>query len=206
MPRRDRSQGWTLTRVSSRVVTLLCLLATVLAGCGSSGGSSGPVAATTPGKSDTSLPVVAVGCPLTAAAVSATLKTTLAQVSVSPFQQPALCAFQTASQPGMTVEISAFPFTSGRYKNWSLAKFHNDAMANARRSASGGLTTRLTEHPEWGTDAFSLLNYNSGQPIGLQLWTEKFSSVIDPGPGQLSEAAFLADAKTLGDALVAASR
>jgi len=150
--------------------------------------------------------VAAVGCPLSAAAVSAALKTTVVEVSVSAFQQPAICAFHTAADPGIDVQISAFPLTTGRYKNWSLAKFKAEAKADAGASAAIGLTYRITEHPEWGTDAFSLLEYNSAKSEAVQIWTTKYSSQIGDDSGQLSDAAYLADAKNLGDALVAASR
>jgi hypothetical protein len=69
-----------------------------------------------------------------------------------------------------------------------------------------GLTYRITEHPEWGTDAFLLLEYNSGQVEGVQVWTPKYSSAISDDAGQASESAYLADATNLGDALANASK
>lgn len=63
-----------------------------------------------------------------------------------------------------------------------------------------GLTYRISEHPEWGTGAFSLLEYNAGKAEGVQVWTAKYSSSIDDASGQLSDATYLADAKNFGDA------
>jgi hypothetical protein len=149
--------------------------------------------------------VAAVGCPLNASAVSAAVKTQVAEVSVTRFQSPdvpVLCAFQTSSHPALTVQISAFPFTAGRYKNLSL-----DSIKDGLTAATGeGLTSRITEHPEWATDAFSALLYNSGHAVGVEVWTTKYSSAIDDVPGKVSDSAYLADATNLGNALVAASK
>ena len=140
--------------------------------------------------------------------MSAALKTTVVDASTTRFQvpEPALCAFQTSSQPGLTVQITAFPFTTGRYKNRSLASIKGDLRAAVGVSSSLGLTYRIIEHPEWGTDAFALLEYNSGQADGVQVWTTKYSSAISDDSGQVSESAYLADATNLGNALANASK
>ena len=128
-------------------MAISCLVAaTGLAGCSSSASQSGSPAAS-PGTSVTSsgLPAASTGCPLNAAAVSAALKMTLAEVSVNAFEKPALCAFQTSSQPGTTVQITAFPFTTGRYKNRGLASIKDELRAAVGESSSTGLTYRITE-------------------------------------------------------------
>jgi hypothetical protein len=139
---------------------------------------------------------------MTAAAVSAAVKTRVVEVSVTRFQAPdvpILCAFQTSSVPPLTVQIGAFPFTTGRYKSASLASIKDGITA----AAGEGPPTRIIEHPEWGADAFSALIYNSGHAVGIQDWTPKYFSSID---GNVSESAYLADATKLGNALVAASK
>ena len=191
-----------------RVTAILCLVvATGLAGCSSSGGQSGSPPES-PGTSVTSSgsPVASAGCPLNAAAVSAALKTTVVEVRVDDYGKSALCAFQTSSDPGLEVQIYAFPFTSGPNKNRSLVSIKEGLRAAVGKSKSLGLTYRITEHPEWGTDAFLLLEYNSGQVDGFQVWTPKYSSAISDVPGQISESAYLPDATNLGDALVNASK
>ena len=189
------------------IAGLACAL---LAGCtAGSSGSSSAESATPPGTSATSssLPVAAVGCPLSAAAVSVAVKTTVGEVSVKTPQfqipEPALCAFQTPSQSGLTIQIQAFPFRSGREKNLSLASIQKDIRASASEASSAGGTFRVIEHPEWGTDAFVLLIYGSGQAGGVEVWTTKYLAVVDPGAGHIPVSGYLADAKSLGDALVA---
>lgn len=209
--RMDRlASRWVETvRVNIRIMAISCLVAaTGLAGCSSSGGSSSAESPKSPGTSVSASgsPAATVGCPLNAAAVSAALKTQVVEVSVNAFQVPALCAFQTSSQPGLTVQITAFPFTTGRYKNRGLASIKDDLSAAAGESKSTGLTYRIIERPEWGTDAFSVLLYDARQAEGVQVWTTKYSSAIDDVPGQVSESAYLADATDLGDALVDASK
>lgn len=208
-----RCAGWRLPRVKVRIIVVSCLAAVmVLAGCSSSGGSSSAESAQSPGASVTGSgsPAVPVGCPLTAAAVSVALTTrVVASASVTNFSSPdapVLCGFQTPSQDGLTVQISAFPFTTGRYKNWSLAAIKDELKASAGQSASLGGTYRITGRPEWGTDAFSVLLYDSGQPEGVEVWTPKYSAAIDGGSVQVSESVYLADATNLGDALVDASK
>lgn len=181
-----------------------------LAGCtaGSSGGSSGE-APESPGTSVTSsgAPVVAIGCPVHASAVSAAVKTQVAEVNATRLQSPdvrALCAFQTPlhtpPRPSVTVEIGAFPFKTGRYKNFSLG-----TIKDGLKAANGeGLTTRVTEHPEWGADAFSALLYNAGRAEAVQVWTTKYWSQIEL-PGEVSDSVYLADATNMGNALFAAS-
>lgn len=143
---------------------------------------------------------------MNSAAVSAALNTTVVEASVNVREEPALCAFEQPSQSGLAVWVSAFPATTGRYKNLGLASIRRDLKAAVSESASLGATYRITEHPEWGTDAFSVLVYNSKQLVGVQVWTSKYSSAIDPGPSQLSESASISDATNLGDALVHASK
>lgn len=150
----------------------------------------------------------AVGCPLNSAAVSAALRTTVVDTGTTEFRLPAraLCAFQTASQPGLAVQIYAFPFTTGRDKNRNLPSIQDELRAATDESRSIGLTYRITGHPEWGTGAFSVLEYDSGQVEGVEVWTAKYSSSISDDAGRASEATYLADATSLGDALVRASK
>ena len=179
----------------------------VLADCtaGSSGGSSAE-SPESPGASVTrsGSPVAAGGCTPNATAVSAAVRTQVAGVSATRFQSPEVpvrCAFQTSSPPVLTVQISAFPFTAGRFKNLSLHSI-KDGLAQT----DDVLTSRITEHPEWGTDAFSALLYNSRHAVGVQIWTTRYSAAIDDVPGTVSDSAYLADATNLGNALVAAAK
>ena len=137
--------------------------------------------------------------------MSTAVRTQVAEVSATRFQSPDVpirCAFATSSTPVLTVQISAFPFTTGRYKNSSLHSI-KDGLAAA---AGHDLKSRITPHPEWGTDAFSALLYNSGHVANVQVWTTRYSASLDDGPGKLPDSAYLADATNLGNALVAAPK
>lgn len=196
--------------MSMRVAAFLCLVAAMsLGGCSSSEGSSAGSAGPGPSTVSSGSRASTVGCPLSAAAVSVALKSNVADISNMPYQastQPALCVFQTSFHPGLTVQIFAFPLTEGRDKNLSLASIKDELRSAAGKSKSLGLTYQIVEHPEWGTDAFTLLEHNSGHPAAVEVWTAKYSSAIEDASDQLSDAAYLADASNLGDALVHASK
>lgn len=194
-----------------RIIAAACLMAaTGLAGCASSGGSSPANSPQSPGSSApaSSTLAAAAGCPVNAATVSAALKTQLVAASTAGYQlpEPALCVFQTPSEPVFTVQITAFPFTTGRYKNKSLASIKDELKAAAATNKSLGLTYQLIEHPEWGTDAFVLLSYYSGKPDGVEVWTTKYSAAIGGSRGNVSASAYLSYATNLGDALVHPSK
>jgi hypothetical protein len=138
--------------------------------------------------------------------VGAALNTPVAEVSVSSLQEPAVCAFQTSSDPGISVQISQLPLSGGPDKGRSLASIKDKLKGDAAESQKDGLTYRVTERPDWGTDAFSVLLYNANKPVGVEVWTPRYSSVISDDSGQLSDSAYDGEATSLGDALVKASK
>jgi hypothetical protein len=142
--------------------------------------------------------------------VSAAVKTTVVEVSVEALRssESVLCEFQTSSQPGLDVQIGTVPYTIGSHKYLSLATI-KDQLRNMPGSGPGNpgdLTSRITEHPEWGNDAFSVVLFESGRAEGVEDWMTKYSSAINDLPGKVSESAYRADATNLGDALADASK
>lgn len=99
---------------------------------------------------------------------------------------------------GPIVAVSAFPFTSGQYKGYSL-----DSLKKI--GPPDGITARIVDHPEWGAGSFALVQLSSGPTVGESFSPRYTSSIVDAAvTGHESE--YLADESRLGQALFAASK
>ena len=198
-------------------------ISVLLTGCGSSGtapstqtssaklptaarsdATSGSTAPSTSLPSSSSAPAsgpAATGCPVQAFEIGSVLGVSVTNGSypTSGGQSP-LCTF-TQTGGGYTVVIIAFPFTDATNKDVTLNSVRHTAPL-------AGVVPHFTDHPEWGSDAFTVVSEYPNRPAsnaGAD-WLPHYSANVFDVTNSQNVGTFQAEVTKIGELLDAASR